>query len=157
VRENMPTNTKRNHPSGDELANFHLEIYQRARKLQEMRSVLLYNSNALRIAIFKHLSKGVVAINNAIAHLKLFGGKTKEEQITAMLDYAQSTSPYNSKEAILIIENMLDKLSIEYHMQNNNHNSSHSESTTTNLIGQSIGSSAVTVEQCESPSQIILR
>ncbi|HEY1211541.1 MAG TPA: hypothetical protein VGE82_01200 [Nitrososphaera sp.] len=151
------SNTERNRPSDDELANFHLEIYQRARKLQEMRYGLSSDSNALRIATFEHFSKGMVAINNAIAHVKLFSGKTKEEQITAMLDNAQSTSPYYSKEAILIIENMLDKLSIEYQTQNNNRNSSHSVSTPTSLIGQSIGSSAVTVDQCESPSQIIIR
>ena len=70
------SNTKSNRPSYDELANFHLEIYQRARKL-EMRSGLLSNSNALRIATFEHFSKGMVAINNAIAHVKLFGGETE--------------------------------------------------------------------------------
>ena len=67
-----------------------------------------------------------------------------------MLDYAQFASPYNSKETTLIIENMLDKFSIEYQMRNNDRNSSSSSaSTTTNPITQSIGSSAVTVEQCD--------
>jgi hypothetical protein len=100
------------------LANFNLEVNSCARELQKMQSELLSKSDALRVATFEEFSKGLVAVNNAIAHVKLFGRDTRDEQIQAMIEFANSigaTSP--TREAGLIIETMLDKFGAEYQMK----------------------------------------
>lgn len=97
----------------EELADFHIAVYSRARELQFQRTGLLSNSDAVRIATFEHFCAGMLAIKNSVDHVRLLGGEMKEEQIQAMKDYAKlasSSSHYScSKEATLIVQAMLDK------------------------------------------------
>ena len=115
---NSNTNNKKS-LSTEDLANFNLEVYSCARQLQNLRSGLLSNSDALRTATFEHFSKGLIAINSALEHARLFGGDTKEEQIQAMKEFASASSGA-SKEAIDIVQNMLDRFSTEYQTRSNN-------------------------------------
>ncbi len=78
--------------TNEALAEFHLEIFSRDRQLQLDRSGLLSNSDAIRIATFKHFSKCVKAVNNAIAYTNLLGGETKDDQIKAMMNYAAAAA-----------------------------------------------------------------
>lgn len=115
---NLNTNNRKS-LSTEDLANFNLEVYSRARQLQNLRSGLLSNSDALRTATFEHFSKGLIAINSALEHARLFGGDSKEEQIQAMKEYA-ATSSGATKEASDIVQNMLDRFSTEYQTRSSN-------------------------------------
>ena len=126
----MTTATKTNSaPSYEDVANFNLGVDSRARNLQIMCSGLLSNSGALKIATFEQFNKGVVSINNAVSHVRLLDGETKEEKIQAMMQYAHSASSFNSREASLIVENMLDKFSTEYQVARNSNKRNSSSSS----------------------------
>jgi hypothetical protein len=72
----------------EDLAEFHLAVFSRARQLQHERTGLLSNENAIRAATWEYFMGGVAAIKNSIAHMKLFGGDAAEEQVSSMLEYA---------------------------------------------------------------------
>ena len=120
INNNSNSNTKKS-LSTEDLANFNLEVYSRARQLQNLRSGLLSNSDALRTATFEHFSKGLIAINSALEHARLFGGDTKAEQIESMKEYA-ATSSGATKEASDIVQNMLDRFSTEYQTRSSSSN-----------------------------------
>lgn len=93
----------------EELASFHIAIYGRARELQCQRTGLLSNSDSIRIATFEHFAAGLLAVKNAVEHARLLGGESREEQIQSMKDYANLASLYSSKEATLVVQEMLEK------------------------------------------------
>lgn len=107
-----------NRKSRDEaLVEYHLDVYSRARQLQAMRSGLLSNEDAIRIATFEHFSKGLIAMTMSLRHANLFGGESKEDQIKAMMDYAiaaasdSSNSNNSSSElAVSIMAELFDRL-----------------------------------------------
>jgi hypothetical protein len=116
----MSTNEKANNhlirtkEANEALAEYHLEVYSRARQFQAMRSGLLSNEDAIRIATFEHFSKGLIAMTMSLRHANLFGGESKEEQIKAMMDYgiaaASDKSNSSSELASSIITELFDKL-----------------------------------------------
>ena len=64
----------------EELAEFHLAVYSRAREMQRLRSGLLSNYNAVRLTTWEFFVNAVTTISNCINHIHVFAKEGYEEQ-----------------------------------------------------------------------------
>lgn len=92
--DNNDNNNDKNYRKArdEQLAHFHLKVYSRARELQKESIGLLSDENAVKLATWERFTQAVITIKNCMTHMRLFGGESKNEEISQMIEFASAAS-----------------------------------------------------------------
>jgi hypothetical protein len=106
VTGSSSTTSATNNSNNEVLADFALQIFERARQLQHERTGLMSNKDAMEKASLEVATKALADIRILIEYTRLFRLDTANEQIRSMLDQAMAATAFSVNVKNFEIEEM---------------------------------------------------